>query len=121
MNVSYNEFDRAVLEAVSEDYESFESVVSKLSRLKSPISGLSEIERIERSLLSSIANNLVCTCLIHAEPPFATIVVGKHDSIRSYWFCLTEEGKAYLHRPLGKRATSGRRGLSQIRRNKSTN
>ncbi len=121
MNISYIEFDRVVLEAVSEDYESFESVVSKLSRLNNPILGLCEIERIERSLLSSIDNNLVSAYLIHAEPPYATIVVEKLDSIRSYWFCLTEEGKAYLHRPLGKRATTGRRALSQVHRNKSTN
>jgi hypothetical protein len=120
MNVSYNEFDRVVLEAVSEDYASFESVVSKLSRLDSPIFGLCEMDRIERSLLSSIANNLVSAYLIHAEPPYATIVDGKLDSVRSYWFCLTEEGKAYLDRPLGKGAVSGRRAPSQIRRNKST-
>jgi hypothetical protein len=119
MNVSYIEFDRVVLEAVSEDYESFESVVSKLSRLNNPILGLCEIERIERSLLSSIANNLVSAYLIHAEPPYATIVVEKLDSIRSYWFCLTEEGKAYLHRPPGSPAISRREARSQARRSKS--
>lgn len=117
--MTVSEFDRVVLEAVSEDYESFESVVSKLSRLNSALFGISEVDRIERSLLSSIANKLVTAYLIHAEPPYATAVGEPLDSVRSYWFYLTEEGKEHLNRLLEKKAISHQPTLCQIRAAKS--
>ncbi len=97
MTISSTEFDRVVLEAVSEDYESFESVSSKLSRLNLPICPICGIDLVvERSLLSNIANHLVAAYLLHAEPPYATAVGTNLDTVRRYWFCITEEGKEYL-------------------------
>jgi hypothetical protein len=101
MNVSARELDRVVLETVSEDYESFEAVVSKLSlRLNHSACTTSEIARVERSLLAFIANNLVRAYLIHADPPYATAVGVDLDTVRRYWFCITEEGQDYLSKNL---------------------
>jgi hypothetical protein len=98
------EFERAILEAVSEEYQSFESVVSKLS----PASQITyEVIEIESMLLSLIANNLVGAYLIHADPPYATEVEADPDTIRRYWFCITEQGREYLRRLPRKQALSG--------------
>jgi hypothetical protein len=91
-----SELDRIVLQAVSEDCESFDTVVSKLSRLGSFISGTCDIDKVERSLLSSVANRLVEAYVIHADPPYATAVNADTDSVRRYWYCLTEAGRQHL-------------------------
>ena len=100
------EIDRVVLEAVSEDYESFESVVSKLSRGQHHTCRISEIER---SLLTAIANNFIRAYLIHADPPYTTAVGANSDTVRRYWFCITEEGKRYLHGVARRQSISPRR------------
>lgn len=107
MKASSRELDQVVLEAVSEDYESFESVVSKLSRSDYADCGVTDIESI---LLSSIANNLVGAYLIHADPPYATEVGADSETIRRYWFRITEEGRRYLRRSGHKQAVFRRRG-----------
>ena len=99
MKVSFHELDRVVLEAVSDDYQSFESLVSKLSRSQGPHYRAVEIERM---LLSAIANHLVSAYLIHADPPYATEVGANAETIRRYWFCITEEGRDFLRRPFPK-------------------
>src|SRR5438067_4037675 len=98
MTASFQELDRVVLEAVSEEYQSFEAVVSKLSQANC---GIAEIQRV---LLSSIANKLVAAYLLHADPPYATEVGTDSESISRYWFCITEEGRRYLHRQVRKQA-----------------
>lgn len=107
MKASSSELDRVVLEAVSEDYQSFEAVVSKLSQITNFV-----VTDIERVLLSSIANNLVAAYLIHADPPYATEVGASSETIRRYWFCITEEGRQYLHQLIEKQAV-GRRHRSR--------
>ena len=105
MTASFQELDRVVLEAVSEDYQSFEAVVSKLSQANC---GIAEIQRV---LLSSIANKLVAAYLLHADPPYATEVGTDSENISRYWFCITEEGRRYLDRQVRKQAVfQGRRG-----------
>jgi hypothetical protein len=96
MTVSTSELDRIVLQALSDDYQSFDSVFGKLSRLGSFICGVYEADEVERSLLSSIARRFVQAYLLHAEPPYATAVRADLKTVRSYWYCITEEGKEYL-------------------------
>ena len=105
MTASSRELDRVILEAVSEDYQSFESVVKKLSQANQFAYGAMDIER---TLLSSIADNLVAAYLLHADPPYATEVGVDADTVRRYWFCITEEGREYL-RLLPRRRTVSRR------------
>ncbi len=108
MTASFQELDRVVLEAVSEEYQSFEAVVSKLSQANYAYCGSTEIERV---LLSSIANKLVAAYLLHADPPYATEVGADSENISRYWFCITEEGRRYLDRKVRKQAVfQGRRG-----------
>ena len=109
MRASYRELDRAVLEAVSEDYQSFESIVSKLSLSDQGQCGATDIER---TLLNSMANHLVGAYLIHADPPYATEVGANSDTIRRYWFCITEEGRRYLGHLPQKQAIARRRAPS---------
>lgn len=105
MKARSRELDRVILEAVSEDYQSFESVVSKLSQASQI--GTTDIERM---LLSSIADHLVAAYLIHADPPYATEVGVDADTIRRYWFCITEQGREYLRSSPRKQAISRRSG-----------
>jgi hypothetical protein len=97
MALTISTLDRVVLEAVSEDYEPFEAVVRKLSNSTQALGGANEIER---SLLSSIANNFIEAYLIHADPPYATAVGANLDTVRRYWFYITEQGKEHLRRLL---------------------
>ena len=98
MTVGLHEIDRVLLEAVSDDYESFESVVRKLSRAQAGTWALMDVERV---LLISIAHHLVAAYLIHADPPYATEVGADSSKIRTYWFCITEEGRRHLGRLAG--------------------
>lgn len=106
MKASSRELDRVILEAVSEDYQSFEAVVSKLSQASQIAYGVTEIERM---LLSSIAKHLVGAYLIHADPPYATEVGVDPDTIRRYWFCITEQGREYLRCSPRRRSVLRRR------------
>jgi hypothetical protein len=108
MKSGNRELDRVVLEAVSEDYLSFESVVSKLSTAKYAALGARDIEHI---LLSSIADKLVAAYLIHADPPYATEVGADPDTIRRYWFCITDEGRRYLRALVDRQAVLRRRRI----------
>lgn len=102
MKIRSHELDRVVLEAVSDDYLSFESLVSKLSQSKFAQAAALDIERL---LLTAISNHLVSAYLLHADPPYATEVGANPETIRRYWFSITEEGREYLRRlPAGKAA-----------------
>lgn len=98
MRTTLQGLDRVVLEAVSEDYQSFESLVSKLSQSKDAY-GVPEIERM---LLSAISDHLVSAYLIHADPPYATEVGADPETVRRYWYCITEEGREYLRQLVAK-------------------
>ena len=95
MTRAFQELDRVVLEAVSDDYQPFESVARKLSHARAGAWGVMDVERM---LLISIAYKLVAAYLIHADPPYATEVGADSSNIRTYWFCITEEGRRYLNR-----------------------
>jgi hypothetical protein len=95
MTVGNHQIDRVVLEAVSDDYQSFESVADKLSQADAGAWAVIDVERI---LLISIANKLIAAYLIHADPPYATEVGADSSNIRTYWFCITEEGRRHLGR-----------------------
>lgn len=105
MKPSARGLDRALLEAVSEDYQSFEAVVNKLSQADQITYEAIEIEGV---LLSSLADNLVAAYLLHADPPYATEVGAEPGTIRRYWFCITEQGREYLRHLSRKHAISGR-------------
>lgn len=107
MKADLYELDRALLEAVSEDYQSFEAVVRKLSEANSAYGPATNIERI---LLTSLANKLVAAYLIHADPPYATEVGANSENIRRYWFCITDEGREYLSRIRRKQTGFRKRG-----------
>jgi hypothetical protein len=107
MRASFQELERVVLEAVSEDYQSFESIVSKLSR---PDYAYCESVDIERVLLSLIATKLGAAYLIHADPPYATEIGPDGDNIRRYWFYITEKGRKHLDRLIKKQAVRTREG-----------
>ncbi len=106
MPLSPAKFKRIVLEAVSEDYESFESIVSKLSR-QPDADDRRDIDRIEHSLLSLVAHRLVGAYLIHADPPYATAISVDPDTVRQYWFFITDEGREYLRKPAEEPPISG--------------
>lgn len=105
MTASSREIDRVMLEAVSEDYQSFEAVVSKLSQFAEFL-----VTDIERILLDSIAKNLVAAYLLHADPPYATEVSASSETIRRYWFCITDEGRQYLSQLIEQQAVARRHG-----------
>src|SRR3954468_12046581 len=93
MTASSRDLNRLILETVSEDYQSFETVASKLSRVDAVPFSDTDIERI---LLASIADKFVSAFLIHADPPYATEVEAEPETIRRYWFCITDQGRNYL-------------------------
>jgi hypothetical protein len=93
MTASSHELYLLILRAVAEDYQSFESIVSQVS-ITDPEYGPGV--EIEQSLLSLVATNLVGAYLLHADPPYATPVEATPEMIRTYWFCITEEGRKYL-------------------------
>lgn len=97
MKQDVNELDQIILEVVSEDFESFESVVSKLSRRHVGFQQPQfHIDQIKSSLLCNTVNRLVGAYLIHADPPYVTVVNVSADTIDRYWFHLTESGRKYL-------------------------
>ena len=93
ISASSRELNRAILEAVSEDYQSFEAVVNKLAQTNIITY---EVVEIERMLLSSVADKFVAAYLLHADPPYATEVGAEPGTIQRYWFCITEEGREHL-------------------------
>jgi hypothetical protein len=108
MKTTLQGLDRVVLEAVSEDYQSFESLVSKLSKAKDAYG----VPDLERMLLSAISNHLVSAYLIHADPPYATEVGADPETIRRYWYCITEEGREYLRQLMPKQSVRNHRTRS---------
>lgn len=105
ISASARELGRAILEAVSEDYQSFETVVNKLSQASQITYETIEIERM---LVSSVADKLVAAYLLHADPPYATEVGAEPGTIQRYWFCITEEGREHLRLLSRKHAVSHR-------------
>ena len=97
MTASSHELYLVILKAVAEDYQSFESIVSQAS-IADPAYGLGV--ETEQTLLSLVATNLVGAYLLHADPPYATPVDATPEMIRTYWFCITKEGRTYLENAL---------------------
>jgi len=97
MTASSHELYLVILKAVAEDYQSFESIVSQAS-IADPAYRLGV--ETEQTLLSLVATNLVGAYLLHADPPYATPVDATPEMIRTYWFCITKEGRTYLENAL---------------------
>jgi hypothetical protein len=81
---------RTILGAVLRDFEPFESIVSKVSR--SRVDDSDEVRRVLRSLLE---DGLVGAYLIHAEPPYATLVGPEPDNMQWYWYTITAQGRGF--------------------------
>lgn len=94
------DLNRMILEIVLRDFESFESIVAKLSKINPEI-GSGEVKGC---LLALLADDLLGTYLIHADPPYFTTVDATPDTIEWYWFLITEEGKRQLEAPSKSRA-----------------
>ncbi len=88
---------RQILEAVSEDFEPYEVILSKVSDITTddPATDLAT-ELLQRILLASIADELVCAYLLHAEPPYITQVEVGPGKLECYWFYITDKGKKVL-------------------------
>ena len=112
MNRDFCELNRMVLEAVSRDFEPFESLVSQLSVGQACSRGKSYIDRIESNLLESIADEHIRAYLIHADPPYVTTVEVNSDTVRRYWFLITEKGKKFLQELLEREASALERNRS---------
>lgn len=97
---THTDLNRMILEIVLHDFESFESIVAQLSKAN-PAIGSSEVKRGLQALL---ADDLLRTYLIHADPPYFTLVDATPDTIEWYWFLITEEGERQLHVPAKPRA-----------------
>ena len=93
MTASSHEICRVILKAVAEDYQSFESIVGQVSGANPEYGSGVEIEHL---LLSLLASNLAGAYLLHADPPYATPVESTPEMIRTYWFCITEQGRKFL-------------------------
>jgi hypothetical protein len=84
-----------ILEIVLRDFESFESIVAKLSKANPTI----QSGQVKELLLPLLADDLLGTYLIHADPPYFTSVDATPDTVEWYWFLITEEGKRRLEAP----------------------
>jgi hypothetical protein len=89
---THADLNRMILEIVLRDFESFESIVAKLSKSK-PEVGSDEVKGL---LLGLLADDLLGTYLIHADPPYFTPVDATLETIERYWLLITEEGKRHL-------------------------
>jgi hypothetical protein len=94
------DLNRMILEIVLRDFEPFESIVAKLSKAN-PAIGSGEVKGF---LLALLADELVGTYLIHADPPYFTAVDATPDTVEWYWFLITEEGKRQLEAPAKSQA-----------------
>ncbi len=91
-----DELDRMVLTVVSNDFESFESIVSRISTWTREVLAERDIERIGWSLVRSIAANHIRAYLVHADAPYITVVGDSSETIRRYWFYITQDGLKFL-------------------------
>jgi hypothetical protein len=95
----HTDLNRMILEIVLYDFESFESIVAQLSKAYPAIGS----DEVKRGLQALLADDLLRTYLIHADPPYFTLVETP-DTIEWYWFLITEEGERQLHVPAKPRA-----------------
>jgi len=98
---NWSDLDRMVLEAVSKDYVPLESIIRSLSAVAAATS-----DTIRNCLLTLIACQQIRAYLLHAEPPFYTVVTATEDTLDRYWFFITEEGERILRIMTGKEAVS---------------
>ena len=95
------DLNRMILEIVLRDFESFESIVAKLSETKPEV----DSEEIKGLMLALLADDLIGTYLIHADPPYFTPVDATPETIEWYWLLITEEGKKHLEAPSASQAS----------------
>jgi hypothetical protein len=92
---AHADLNRRILEIVLREFESFETIFATLSKA-CPEIGSDEVKEL---LLALLADDLLGTYLIHADPPYFTPVVATRDTLEWYWFLITQEGKTLLHSP----------------------
>jgi mannose-6-phosphate isomerase class I len=93
-----DEFERAMLEVVLNDFEPFESITAKLSQQHTASGGRFDMRSLQSLLLRLLADDFVGAYLIHAETPYITAVEANSDTtIRRYWYHITGRGQRRLH------------------------
>ena len=98
---THADLNRMILEIVLRDFESFESIVAKLSQAKPDV----DSDEVKELLLRLLADGLLGTYLIHADPPYFTPVDATLETIDRYWLLITEEGKRHLETPSNPQAS----------------
>lgn len=91
-----DELDRAILSAVSEDFEPLEAIVRKVSIPEGRFPELAEPGRLDTRLISLIADKLISAYFLHADPPFITPVDMRYEKLTRTWFLITERGRTCL-------------------------
>lgn len=91
-----DELDRAILSAVSEDFEPLESIVRKVSIPEGRFPELLEPGKLDTRLICLVADRLISAYLLHADPPFITPVDIRHEKLSRAWFLITERGMKCL-------------------------
>jgi hypothetical protein len=89
---THADLNRMILEIVLRDFESFELIVAKLSKANPEVGS----DQVKGLLLGLLADDLLGTYLIHADPPYFTPVDATLETIERYWLLITEEGKRHL-------------------------
>jgi hypothetical protein len=92
-----DEFERALLEVVFNDFEPYESIAAKLSPQDTASGEIFDMRSFPGILLRLMADDFVGAYLIHAEPPYVTAVEANSDTIQRYWYRITGRGKRRLH------------------------
>ena len=96
----HTDLNRMILEIVLYDFESFESIVAQLSKANPAIGA----DEVKTGLHALLADDLLRTYLIHADPPYFTLVDATPDTIDWYWFLISEAGERQLQVPSKPRA-----------------
>jgi hypothetical protein len=92
-----DEFERTVLEVVSNDLEPFESITAKLAHQHTAGGERFDLRNLQSLLLRLLADDFVGAYLIHAEAPYFTAVEANSDTVRRYWYRITGRGQRRLH------------------------
>ncbi len=90
------DFDRLILASVAKDLEPFEAIQEKLSRFLEVSEGAGASHQLESCLLRLIAEDMIAAYLLHAEPPYITVVDVNTSKLENLWFYITDHGEKVL-------------------------
>jgi hypothetical protein len=96
--------NRMILEVVLCDFESFESIVSRVTRQTGDNPSSEDAGTVSAALLALIDVGLVGAYLIHADPPYFTVVAPTLETVQRFWFMITESGKSQVQHLAKQRA-----------------